>query len=152
MFLNVYKKIFHISHVRISEIVKGVLMLNLQHTVFIWRPRYWPIFRSALVCLDWCLVIGLNSPDIRSEIWRRSLSYSIIIFWYSCFKIFLKIFIHFFSFFYFHTCLFKAKTGFLLHYIWDSLLFRRTRFSELLERTIILLYSMVWKDYFLAFI
>ena len=31
MFLNVYKQTFHISHVRIPQKVKGVLMWNLQH-------------------------------------------------------------------------------------------------------------------------
>ena len=31
MFLNVCKQIFHISHVRISQKVKGVLIWNLQH-------------------------------------------------------------------------------------------------------------------------
>ena len=32
--------------------VKGVLMWNLQHIIFIWRRRYWQIFKSALVCLQ----------------------------------------------------------------------------------------------------
>ena len=38
--LNVCKQTFHISYVRISQIVKSVLMWNLQHIIFIWRPRY----------------------------------------------------------------------------------------------------------------
>ena len=52
MFLNVYKQTFHISHVHISQKVKGVLIWNLQHIIFIWRRRYWQIFRSALVYLS----------------------------------------------------------------------------------------------------
>ena len=42
----------HISHVRISQKVKGVLMWNLQHIIFISRRRYWQIFKSALVYLQ----------------------------------------------------------------------------------------------------
>ena len=49
LFLNVCKQTFHISHVHISQKVKGVLMWNLWHIIFIWRPRYWQIFKSALV-------------------------------------------------------------------------------------------------------
>ena len=49
MFLNVCKQTFHISHVRISQKVKGVLMWNLQHVIFKWRRRYCQIFKSALV-------------------------------------------------------------------------------------------------------
>ena len=40
--------IFHISHVRISQNVKGVLMRNLWHIIFMWRWRYWQILKSAL--------------------------------------------------------------------------------------------------------
>ena len=40
---------FHTSHVRISQKVKGFLMWNLRHIIFIWRRRYWEIFISALV-------------------------------------------------------------------------------------------------------
>ena len=35
--LNVWKQTFHISLMRISEKVEGVLMLNLQHIIFVWR-------------------------------------------------------------------------------------------------------------------
>ena len=51
MFLNICKQTFHKSHMRISQKVKGVLMWNLQHIIFIWRRRYWQIFKSALVYL-----------------------------------------------------------------------------------------------------
>ena len=51
MFLNVWKQTDHITHVRISQKVKGVLMWNLQHIIFIWRYRYSKIFKSALVYL-----------------------------------------------------------------------------------------------------
>ena len=50
MFLNVSKQTFHISHVRVSRKVKGVLMGNFQH-IFIGRQRYWQILKSALVYL-----------------------------------------------------------------------------------------------------
>ena len=49
LFLNVYKQSFHTSHVRTTQKVKGVLMWNRHHIIFIWRQRYWQIFRSALV-------------------------------------------------------------------------------------------------------
>ena len=39
---------FHISHVRVSQNMKGVLMRNLQHFIFMWSRRYWQILRSAL--------------------------------------------------------------------------------------------------------
>ena len=52
LILNVCKQTFHISHVRISQKVKGVLMWNLQHIIFIWRRRYCQIFKSALVYLQ----------------------------------------------------------------------------------------------------
>ena len=42
---------FTISHVRISQKVKGVLMWNLQYIIFVWRRRNWQIFKSALVYL-----------------------------------------------------------------------------------------------------
>ena len=51
LFLNVCKQTFHISHVRISQELKGILMWNLKHIVFILRRRYWQIFKSALVYL-----------------------------------------------------------------------------------------------------
>ena len=49
MFLNVCKQAFHKSHLCISQKVKGILMWNHQHIIFIWRQRYWQIFKSALV-------------------------------------------------------------------------------------------------------
>ena len=52
MFLNVCKQTFHICHVRISQQVKGILIWNLQHIIFIWRRKYWQIFKSALVYLQ----------------------------------------------------------------------------------------------------
>ena len=51
MFLNVCKQIFYISHLRLSQKVKGVLMWNLQHNIFIWKRRYLQISKSALVHL-----------------------------------------------------------------------------------------------------
>ena len=42
--LNLCNQTFHISHVLISQKVKGVLMWKLQHIIFIWRRRYWQIF------------------------------------------------------------------------------------------------------------
>ena len=42
------KQIFHISHVRTSPNGKGGSVWNLQHIIFIWRQRYWHIFKSAL--------------------------------------------------------------------------------------------------------
>ena len=52
LFLKVFKHTFHLSHVCISQKVKGVLMQNLQHTIFRWRQRYWQIFKSTLVYLQ----------------------------------------------------------------------------------------------------
>ena len=52
MFLNVCKQTFPISHVRISQKVKGVLLWNLQHIIFKRRQRYCQIFKSALVYLS----------------------------------------------------------------------------------------------------
>ena len=43
---NVSKQTFHISHVCISLKVKGVLMWNLQHVIFVWRQRCWLILRK----------------------------------------------------------------------------------------------------------
>ena len=37
MFLNVCKQTFHISHVRISQKVKGVKMRNFQNIIFIYE-------------------------------------------------------------------------------------------------------------------
>ena len=51
LFLNVCKQTFHISRVRIYQKVKGVLMWILQHIIFIWRQKYWQIFKSALMYL-----------------------------------------------------------------------------------------------------
>ena len=49
MFLNVCKETFHVSHVHASQKVKDILMWNVQHIIFMWRRRYWQIFKSALV-------------------------------------------------------------------------------------------------------
>ena len=38
----------HISQVHLSQNVKGVLMQNLWHIIFMWRRRYWQILKSAL--------------------------------------------------------------------------------------------------------
>ena len=60
-FLNVCKQTFHISHSRISQEVKGVLMWNFQHIISIWRRIYWQIFRSALVLpLISCFAISFS--------------------------------------------------------------------------------------------
>ena len=71
MFLNICKQTFHISHVRISQKV-GALMWNLQHIIFIWRQRYWQIFKSALVYLkdfppsfDWL-------TGLRKDLWYKN--------------------------------------------------------------------------------
>ena len=51
MFLNVCNETFHRSHVRISQKVRVALLWNIQHVIFIWRGRYWQIFRfSNLHC------------------------------------------------------------------------------------------------------
>ena len=47
MFLNVCKQTFHMSHGCISQKVKDVFMWNFQHIIFIWKRRYWQIFKSA---------------------------------------------------------------------------------------------------------
>ena len=41
-----------ISHLRIPQKVKTVLMRNLRHTTFTGRRNYWQIFKSALVYLQ----------------------------------------------------------------------------------------------------
>ena len=51
MFLHFCKQTFNISHVCISQNVKGNLMRNLQLIIFTWTRRYWQIFKSALVCV-----------------------------------------------------------------------------------------------------
>ena len=48
---NRLKQTFHISNVRISQKVKGVLTWNLQHIIFMRTRRYWQIFKYALVHL-----------------------------------------------------------------------------------------------------
>ena len=37
------------SHVRISQKVKGILVSHLWHIIFIWRQRYWKICISVLL-------------------------------------------------------------------------------------------------------
>ena len=41
---------FWIIHL-ISQNIKGVLMWNIRFIIFMWRRRYWQIFKSALVNL-----------------------------------------------------------------------------------------------------
>ena len=48
MLLNFCKQTFHISHVRISQSVKGVLVSNFRYIIFMWKRRYWKIFKFAL--------------------------------------------------------------------------------------------------------
>ena len=48
MFLNVCKQTFHISHVRKSQKLKGVLKWNFHHIIFIWRRRYRQIFQICI--------------------------------------------------------------------------------------------------------
>ena len=56
LFWNVYKQIFHISHVHISQNVKGALLRRFQHIIFMWRWKYWQISKSALVHLQVALL------------------------------------------------------------------------------------------------
>ena len=51
LFLNVCKQTLHISQVRRSQNVKDVIMWNPRQIIFMWRRRYWQIFKSALVYL-----------------------------------------------------------------------------------------------------
>ena len=51
LFLNVCKQTLHISQVHIFQKVKGVLMGNLRHIIFISRQSYRQIFESALAYL-----------------------------------------------------------------------------------------------------
>ena len=51
LFLIVCKQTFHKSQVRISQKVKGIFIWNLQHIIFIWRRRYYQIFKSAVASL-----------------------------------------------------------------------------------------------------
>ena len=47
--MNVCKQTFHISYGCTSQKVKGVLMWNLHHIIFIWRQGYWQIFNVNLL-------------------------------------------------------------------------------------------------------
>ena len=49
LYLNVCKQTFHVSHVRISQNVKCILLRNLRYIIFMRRRRCWRIFKSALV-------------------------------------------------------------------------------------------------------
>ena len=51
LFPNVCIHTFHISHLHISQKLRSMYMWNLQHIIFIWRRRFWLIFKSALVYL-----------------------------------------------------------------------------------------------------
>ena len=48
-FDDVVNKLFTYLTYALSQKVKGALMWNLQHIIFIWRPRNWQIFKSVLV-------------------------------------------------------------------------------------------------------
>ena len=57
LFLNVCKPTFHISHMRISQNIKVVLMWNFWY-IFMWRKSYWQIFEiciDVLLCKDYRL-------------------------------------------------------------------------------------------------
>ena len=69
MFLNVCKQTFHITHVRISQKVKGVSMWNLQHIILIWSGRCWLIFKSALVYLNQHFLCIFFSCIYFREMW-----------------------------------------------------------------------------------
>ena len=43
-----------------SQYVKGALLWNLRHIVFMWRRRYWQIFKSVLVYLEGIFNILVN--------------------------------------------------------------------------------------------
>ena len=47
LFLNVCKQTFYISHVYLSQKLKGVFMWNLQHIIFIWRMKKLADFRRT---------------------------------------------------------------------------------------------------------
>ena len=57
MFLNVCKQILHISHVRISQKVKGVLMWNLQHIFLHMKTK---ILADFQICISAPLIIKAN--------------------------------------------------------------------------------------------
>ena len=46
--MNVCKQTFHISHMRISQKVKGILMWNVQQIIFIWRQ----ILVDCQICIS----------------------------------------------------------------------------------------------------
>ena len=48
LFFVHFSATLHISHVRLSQDVKGVLKRNLWHIISMWRQRYWQILKSAL--------------------------------------------------------------------------------------------------------
>ena len=65
MLLNVCKQTFHISRVRVSQKVKGILMSNLHHVNLIGRQRYWKIFIFSYTHFTSCLLLlfsALPSP------------------------------------------------------------------------------------------
>ena len=64
MFLNVCKQTFHISHVRISQKLKCILMWNLKDVFFIWRRRYWQILKAALVYLESAKLRVLGAKNV----------------------------------------------------------------------------------------
>ena len=68
LFLNVCKQTFHISHARTSQKVKGVLIWNLQHTIFMWRQRCWQIFKSVSVSLWTMSIFPIIDNDTTTEV------------------------------------------------------------------------------------
>ena len=62
LFSNVCKQTFHISHVRISQKVKGVLMWNIFNILFSYNDEDIGRFSNQHYC----------NFNIKTEIWRRS--------------------------------------------------------------------------------
>ena len=69
MLLNICRQTFYISLVRISQKVKGVLMRNLQHIIFIWRRWYCDFQISLRVFDNWrtpnfdgvCMILDMRT-------------------------------------------------------------------------------------------
>ena len=67
---------FHISPAGISQKVKGILIWNLQHIAFIWRQRYWQIFKFALVYPSGQRAI-LSFADVSfTQFWKIKVSFA----------------------------------------------------------------------------
>ena len=76
LFLNVCKETFHISHMCTSLKVKGVLMWDLQYTIFIWRRGYCQIFKSALVYLQIHIISGIVKKWYGRECYQMEIPVS----------------------------------------------------------------------------